>query len=56
MRDVATANAASSPNGRGVSFGLSGGVSGAIFERARLLCERAGIEPVRVRVSPKIIV
>jgi hypothetical protein len=29
---------------------VSGGVPGAIFERARLFCERAGIEPARVRV------
>ena len=29
---------------------VSGGVLGAIFERARLFCERAGIEPARVRV------
>ena len=29
---------------------VSGGVPGAIFERARLFCGRAGIEPARVRV------
>ena len=29
---------------------VSGGVPVAVFERARLFCERAGIEPARVRV------
>ena len=29
---------------------VSGGVPGAIFERARLFFERAGVEPARVRV------
>ena len=47
---AAASNSASSPNGRGASFCLSGGVPGAILERARLFCERAGIEPARVRV------